>query len=235
MWIDPAALDLGQLFQRPEMFTSRSSWAAAGFDVLARSNEKKIMVARHALVPGLIFKKYGPALALDDQRKNYAARVEGAERLRDFVRSHDLRSVVVPNKQILALPSTFSREGQVSQLLVVERIDLVGVEESEKAYYWIDPAILRELCCVLSRFRGLDSIVDNVPFTSDGRLAFVDTENWDRGRRRTYLRYIRRHLSSEGRTYARKLFSQLCRLGSDGKGRDEPDDSSSSSSSSWSS
>jgi hypothetical protein len=94
-------------------------------------------------------------------------------------------------------------------VLVVEEIDVLTVKEIGNRYRTIDEAILRELCLVLFRFRGLDSIIDNVAFTTDGKLAFIDTEHWYGGLRRPYLRHIRRFLSSDNRRLAKKLFRQF--------------------------
>ena len=165
------------------------------------------MVARHASVPGWLFKKYSSTVSVD-QCKNYDARVEGADRLRTFIAKHELKHVVVPDKQILDLPAN---HGRCEHVLLVEQLDLVSVSESERLYRTIADALLRELCLVLFHFRGLDSIIDNVPFTTGGKLAFIDTEHWYGGRRRPYLRYIRRCLSTENRRRAKRLFRQFAR------------------------
>ena len=189
------------------MFASRRDWAAAGFTVFERHDETRVMVARHASVPGRLFKKYSSAVSVD-QCRNYDARVEGAGRLRAFIAQHDLKHVVVPNKRVLDLPAN---HGRCEHVLLVEQLDLVSVSESERQYRTIADARLRELCLVLFHFRGLDSIIDNVPFTTGGKLAFIDTEHWYGGRRRPYLLYIRRFLSSENRRRAKKLFREFAR------------------------
>ena len=165
------------------------------------------MVGRHADVPGFLLKKYSSSVSVNEC-KNYDARVEGAERVRAFVADRGLRHVVVPNKWILDLPSD---HGRCEHVLLVEQLDLVNVNEIGDRYRTIAGEILDELCLVLFHFRGLDSIIDNVPFTTGGKLAFIDTEHWYGGRRRPYLRYLRRHLSSENRRRAKKLFRQFAR------------------------
>lgn len=186
------------------MFRSCSDWAAEGFDVVERSNAKKIMVAAHDRCPGVLFKKYSDDAPADEQLANYQARVLGADLLRSFVRDRGLARVVVPQKQIVELPGHFR-----SHVLVVERLDILSPDDSIAAYRRVDPAVLRELCYVLFHFRGLDSIVDNVPLTTDGRIAFIDTENWQRGRKRPYMRHLRDCLSSDGKNFARNFLLQL--------------------------
>lgn len=215
---DPAALDLHALFRDVDMFASRSSWGAAGFRVFDRANNGKIMVALHPSVQGLLFKKYSSDMSLKDQLKNYERRVEGAKRLRSFVDEQRLRHVVVPRKWLLELPRPFSRKAS-SHVLVVEQLDLLSDEQTKAAYYRIDSDKLRELCVVLYKFRGMDSNAKNVPFISDGRIAFIDTEHWDRGSSKAYLHHVGEHLPADRRKFAKKIFSQL----EDGKDVDTGD------------
>ena len=207
--------DFSRLFRDPRMFDSADAWHDAGFDIL-RASENKICVAGHPSVPGYLFKKYvrsGKRAALDDQLENYRRRVEGARRLRALIADRHLRHVVVPGKRLHELPDRFSSHGHPSHVLVVDRLDLLDTEETEHRYGRIDDEALRELCIVLYAFRGLDSTAKNVPFTRDGKIAFVDTEHWNRhaGRKkqRRFLRYLGDHLSSVSRRTAKKMWEKL--------------------------
>ena len=209
MLIDPAVLDLEQLFCSPSMFDSRADWVAAGFDVLDRRDDAdKIMVGRHPLVPGILFKKYRSQFSISRQRENYERRIEGADRLRAFVADQQLRFVVVPRKQLVQLPPPFCSE-EPTHVLAVKELDLTSHRKTRSAYRRIRPEVLGELCLVLFHFRGLDSITDNVPFTAGGKLAFVDTENWHRGRRRRYLCHIGERLSPQAHALSEQLFREL--------------------------
>ena len=226
------------------MFDSRSSWAAAGFEILNRSSNGKIMAACHATVRGLIFKKYTSSVARRDQRKNYECRLEGSRRLRALVEERELARIVVPRKWIVTLPGEFSRQ---DPLLLAERLELVGSEQTVSAYRRIDEELLSQLCTVLFHFRGMDSNANNLPFLMGGRIGLVDTEHWDRGTRKDYLHRVREHMSSESRKTAKKIFHRLRHDDSRGGGlifaknsrrcldEDVDDDSSESSSSSSSS
>lgn len=231
---DPRSIDMTALFRDAEMFESRQAWNAAGFHVLACSNNGKIMVAEHAAVQGLLFKKYVNAVSSEDQAKNYEGRVEGAKHLRAFLDEHGLTRIVIPRKWLLKLPRRFSRRAG-SHVLVVERLDLISDEATKAAYRRIDPATLAELCLVVFHFRGMDSNSKNIPFTSDGRIAFVDTEHWDRDSSKSYLHQVGEHLTRAGRRWANKIFRQLSdgddvRVGDIGEGGSASSSSSSSSS-----
>jgi hypothetical protein len=205
---DPVSLDLKALFRDPEMFDSRSSWSAAGFQVINRSSSGKIMVARHPSVHGLLFKKYTSDVSQKDQIANYERRVEGADRLRSFIGKHGFSRLVVPRKWIVDLPHPLSRRGP-AHVLVVEQLDLIGDEQTKEAYQTINPAVLTDLCVVLFHFRGMDSNAKNLPFTSDGRIALIDTEHWDRGSSKSYLHRIGEYLLVQQRSLAKKIFRQL--------------------------
>lgn len=205
---DPASLDLSALFRDPAMFDSRSRWGSAGFQVTHRLNNGKIMVARHPEVAGLLFKKYTNDLSQKDQLRNFERRVEGASRLRSFVDKRHLRRIAIPRKWILELPRAISRK-VTSHVLVVEQLDLLDEDQTNAAYRRIDAGLLAELCVVIFHFRGMDSISKNMPFISDGRIGFIDTEHWDRNTSKSYLHRVGEHLSSERRKLAKRIFSQL--------------------------
>ncbi len=205
---DPNSIDMAALFRDADMFESRRAWSAAGFHVIDRENNGKIMVARHPAVRGLLFKKYTPEISLDAQRKNYERRAQGAAQLRSFFDSRRLVHVAVPRKWIVELPRLFCRK-EKSHVLVVEQLDLLSDDQTKAAYQRIDPAVLADLCVVLYRFRGLDSIAKNIPFASDGRIAFIDTEHWDRSTSKPYLHRVGEHMSAARRKLAKKIFAQL--------------------------
>jgi hypothetical protein len=205
---DPGRLDLGVLFRDEGMFDSRRSWSNGGFHVIERSNNGKIMVARHPAVQGLLFKKYTSDIAEKDQTKNYERRLEGAKRLRTFADSRRLGSIVVPRKWILELPRLFSRR-ETSHILVAEHLDLLSDDQTKAAYRRIDPKVLADLSVVLFHFRGMDSIAKNIPFVSDGRIGLIDTEHWDRSTSKPYLHRVGEYLSQDRKALAKKIFGQL--------------------------
>jgi hypothetical protein len=203
---DPASLNLGRLFHDPGMFASRGAWRASGFDVFDRTDLGKIMVARHASAPGYLFKQYSRESS-KDAHENYPRRIEGARRVRELIAARGLRGVVAPEKWLHALPSEFGRSAHV---LIVEELALMDHDATKDAYGDISKDTLRDLCVVLHAFKGLDSIAKNLPFTTDGRIAFIDTEHWDRHRDRTHPKlHIGSHLSSKRRKLAEKTFEKL--------------------------
>ena len=208
MPFDPKSLDLGRLFTDPDMFDSRRTWRRAGFDVLDPAKAAECMVAAHPSAPGYLFKKYADDVSRKEQHANYAARIEGAARLAELVRRRErLEHVVVPRKHLHDLPRSF---GKSSCVLVVERLDVVGPGASERRYHDIADGVLRDLLRVLVALPGLDSNSKNVQFTRDGKIAFVDLENWGRtDRDKVKLKSIGEYLSKDRLKLARSILDEL--------------------------
>lgn len=206
MAFDPTSLDLGSLFTDSAMFDSRKAWRRAGFDVLDPAKDTECMVAAHRSAPGYLFKKYSDDVSHREQRDNYAARLEGAQRVAKLIRHEGLQHVVVPKKYLYDLPRGFG----TSSVLVVERLDVVGSDASERRYRNIADPALRDLLRVLVEVPGLDSNSKNVQFTQDGKIAFVDLENWDRrDRDAVTLKSIGNYLSKDRRKLASRILDDL--------------------------
>ena len=208
MTFDPTSLDLGSLFTDSAMFDSRKAWRRAGFDVFDPAKDTECMVAAHRSTPGYLFKKYTDDVSQREQRANYDARIEGARRVAALIRRESLQHVIVPKKHLHDLPPKIF--GKSARILVVERIDIVGREASERRYRDIPDGVLRDLLRVLMELPGLDSNSKNVQFTREGKIAFVDLENWDRKDRDTVtLKSIGNYLSKARLKLASKILDDL--------------------------
>ena len=165
------------------------------------------MVAAHSSAPGYLFKKYPDDVSQRAQRENFAARIEGARRVAELVRRESLAHVTAPQKHLHKLPRSFGKHAHV---LVVQRLDVVGTEESERRYREISEPVLRDLLRVLVELPGLDSNSKNVQFTRAGQVAFIDLENWNNpNRREVTLKSIANYLSKDGRRLARRILGEL--------------------------
>lgn len=188
------------------MFDSADNWRKSGFTIL-REHEHRVLVASHASAEKHLFKKYSNSRPANEQLVKYARRIEGANMLRDYVATKQLQHIVVPQKQLYQLPFD-----QPAHLLVVERMEVLSTDETERRYRLIEENVLRELCTVLSAFRGLDFAHRNCPFTSAGKIAFVDTEYVRRQRRRKrsrYLKYVQAVLSGDAAQFAAELWNEI--------------------------
>ncbi len=180
---------VSRLFQNPEIATSRELLEEAGFSLYSH-NHRGICIAEHPELPGYLIKLFINDAPREFTLNNFMSRIEGANQLREFIKKNKLTKIVVPQKQLYTL-----QDG--TPLLVVEKMDIIdSTSELEEAYASIDLDLLEELCKVVKRFRGLDSILKNMPFTRDGKIAFIDTEKW-KSPRSGFLHYVRPLLDDE--------------------------------------
>ena len=152
----------------------------------------------------------GPDVLPGEQRENYEARVKGSRKLRRFIDDARLQHIACPRKYLHELPKKFRHHGQAAYVLVVERLDILGKEESARRYHDVADPVLRDLLRVLVKFKGLDSNSKNVQFTKGGQIAFVDLENWGRtDRDEVRLKSIGTYLSKDRLRLAREILDEL--------------------------
>ena len=170
------------IFRHPRMFDSRKTFSAAGFEVRQAASHN-IMVATHPTENCYLFKKYCSDVPLDEQEENYRDRLWGSRKIQQLIDRHRLKHLVVPHKFLYELPDRFSRHRRDAYVLFAERLSVLNADESTKRYRTIHPEVLDDLCRVLFHFRGFDAAIHNLPFTTDGRIAFIDTESCTRSPR----------------------------------------------------
>ena len=192
---------LGDLFTDPDMFRSVDRYSAKGFSIVAR-NPEKMMCGRHKRVKGYVFKKFNDRFP-KSQLVNYLRRIEGARLLRRFIDEHSFTRVTSPKKWLYQLPSDFPER----YLLVAERLDLRSKEKSESRYDRIDKEQLGELATILYYFRGLNSTLSNLPYTEDGKIAFIDTERWDHDK--DFLEKVGDRIPWQREVLARAVYKEL--------------------------
>ena len=188
------------------MFDSYEKFGDEGFR-LAEHAENKIMAGSHQSVPGYMFKKYNNDKPGKKQILNYMRRIEGSRLLRGFIVEHDFTHVIAPRKWLYELPTSFPER----YLVVAEKLDLASDSDTERDYERISTAQVRELATILYYFRGLNSTAANLPFTEDGKIAFIDTERWANGK--DFLRKVGDRLPSDERKLAEEIYDDLRRKG----------------------
>jgi hypothetical protein len=204
--LQPFVTVLETLFTDPKMFSSFDRFREAGFHLVDRA-ETKIMAGSHRRLRGYLVKKYNNDRSGKDQLRNYMHRIEGARLLRGFIAEHDFQHVTVPQKFLYELPPAFPER----YLVIAEKLDLVSRSNTERAYGKLDREQGRELAVILYYFRGLNSTAANLPFTEDGKIAFIDTERWHHDK--DLLRKVGERLSGKRREEVEDVHRELSRQG----------------------
>jgi hypothetical protein len=193
---------MADLFTNKRMFSSFSKFESAGFRLVTHA-EHKIMLGGHKATPGYLFKKYNDDKPGKKQILNYMRRIQGARLLREFITARGFSRVVAPRKWLYDLGSGFPER----YLVVVDKLKLRSDEETQRAYHRISKEQLRELATILFYFRGLNSWTKNLPFTDDGKIAFIDTERWPNNK--DFLRKIGEHLPPDRKDLAEEIYDDL--------------------------
>lgn len=210
----PLQEQLKNLFENSDMFQSSFQLEQEGFHLIGRTR-RGFMVAGHPAIGNYLIKKFQDDTPRRQQIKNYLRRINGATALREFIQLNNLQHIVVPKKWLYCLPKRFSepKTGKRTYVLIVEKIDLCNggqLRNGEIAmrYASIDSDVLRELCLVVYYFRGLDSGLQNMPFTYKNKIAFIDTEHWENNRE-GFLKHAEHFLTQDRKDYALTIFNEL--------------------------
>jgi hypothetical protein len=209
---NPLYQQLADLFHDPDMFHSQSHLKRAGFKVKSGNARTKLMVAGHSSIPHHLLKKFPDSVSQSKQLQNFIRRIQGADILRESIKKHNFKHLVVPGKWLYKLPKQFPSH---SYVLVVEKMDIYDdgndpKGETRKRYYNIDKEVLTELCILLHDIGGCDSLPRNIPFTRSGQIAFIDTEHVGTPKtREQFHRDTLPLLNPELQAYALALWEQL--------------------------
>ena len=193
---------VGDLFTDPKMFSSFDRFRSAGFDLIDHA-ETKIMSGSHKRAKGYLFKKYNNDKPGKKQLRNYMHRVEGVKLIRTFIAENRFSRVVVPGKWLYELPASFPER----YMIVAEKLQLVSRSDTERNYDRISKDQMHELAAILYHFRGLNSTAANLPYTEDGKIAFIDTERWHHDK--DLLRKVGDRLPGDRRKQAEAVFKEL--------------------------
>lgn len=194
----PLAPKLKSLFKNPKMFKSPKNFRQEGFQL--RFGHRQLMVAYHPEIGDYLIKKFPDSTPKERQIENYLRRIDGANTVRKYIESNQLKHILVPQKWLYRTPYGY--------VLIVEKMDIFELAETNRRYKQIDIETLTELCQVLHAVGGCDAFSRNQPFTKSGQVAFVDTEHVGK-KKDAFHRHILPLLTPEKKEYALALWDNL--------------------------
>jgi hypothetical protein len=176
---------LDTIFTSHRVLISLEGFKKAGFSKYKIRKWSRAVVARHPKLKGVVIKAYLDTEKVFIDWEKWLSRIEGAQGVRDCVARHGYEKYFkVPLKWIYPLPAKpspplsaeYSRQNFV---LVAQEIDILKRQDNLNAWKMgITPEILDAIYTILNAEGLSDSIIpSNIPFTKDGRMAFVDTEH----------------------------------------------------------
>jgi hypothetical protein len=200
----PLKCVVDHLFSQSRVTENMDSLMGAGFQIIAAMQNSYIVVARHAAVPGYVFKIYLDAEKRSrDNKPNWEwllKRCYSARIIRLKIAQKRIEHFVIPDKWIYLLPPLpTSNTSHPSPFIIMETdMDLEPVAISRKAWKTeVTRAQLRELYAILRHGYGTVNL-GNIPRTQNGQFAFIDTEF---SRRRHNLKHVKKYLSKDMARY----------------------------------
>lgn len=190
---------LDSVFTSSLVLDSEETLRFLGFEILACFSHHATIV-RHPSVSGYIFKMY-----LNGERKRprdgitgvewLLRRCVGADILRKWIQQEKISHFAVPEKWLYPL----SHEERHPVVLIATDMEIASEEETRLAWKTIiSEEHLDELYSILGQGYGSINITGNIPYTKNGKFAFVDTEKL----RQTHnLARVRPYLSENMRQY----------------------------------
>lgn len=163
----PLIPKLKDLFKNRKMFKTPKEFRKEGFHL--NFGHRRLMVASHPKIEGYLIKKFPDAMSKEKQLENYIKRIKGANIIRNCIEEKNCKHLIVPQKWLYKTPYGY--------VLIVEKMDIYDLKETNRRYFQIDEEVLAELCEVLHAIGGCDAFTRNQPFTKSGKIAFVDTEH----------------------------------------------------------
>lgn len=177
---------LDAIFGQSRVTLNLDTLATAGFVKCTPHRFKNVIVIKHPSISGYVFKIYLDAQHYQKNKPEYRQwmyRIQGVQLVDEIIKTYGLNEQFkCPKKWIYMLPK-FPKppKGYPVRyyILIEEDMDLVESEENEAL--WASSKITKEfldqLFLILTKIGLADSAKpDNIPFSKDGRVAFVDTE-----------------------------------------------------------
>ncbi len=202
---------LDEIFSHGRVTLNSSSLLKAGFTTSKTRSFSRIVVTKHPDIPGYVFKIY-----LDDEdykpkdvaQRYFLKRIKGALAIQKIIDENNLQDLFkVPKKWIYVLPDAVKAKKKYSYksfILVAEDMHLLSADENKKAWKssQVDKNTLVGLYLILKDAGLLDCThIDNIPFSKDGKITFIDTEVSGVEKERVPFKRLKKSLSTKMRHF----------------------------------
>lgn len=199
------------LHSKERVTLNEQSLKKAGFKIIVKGKWSKMIIASHQSLPGHLIKLYTDEEPDVSDLVKCKKRVEGAQSVAAaIVKNGWCAFFKVPKKWIVPLPDHTPLPAGYTRknfILLVEDADLISYEANIQKWKSniVSPECLEALYQLLKKEGLRDSVYPfNLPFSKDGRIAFIDTEyhhEWP-----IPFKRLTKYLSSQNQAYWSSLF-----------------------------
>ncbi len=179
----PAMPMLDLIFSESRVIKNEQSLLNAGFSIIAIQAKSSMVVARHPLVPGFVFKIYRDSEPTGRKEmpgwECLSLRCTNAKKVKKIINKNHLRYFTVPDKWLYIIPiNSFHRKKNCQPvILLATDMEIESRRNTKKAWKTIAThEHLDELYIILNSGYGSCFLVNNMPFTKYGTFALVDLE-----------------------------------------------------------
>ena len=214
----PPEINFDKLFPKESNFETAGKLRRNGFDVIRDGTDnERVTVFGHPSAPNHLFKKFLDNVSYSQEKQlgSYERRVRGARSLKAHLERFSISGIIVPRKWLCDLPSRFNVDKKPTQILVVEKCNLVEHARAKQLYRDLSNATLKDLCTIFFTFKRVDFSTRNMPFTAEDKLAFIDTGYMSRitedlaFRRESYKKNVDKLLEEDQQRFAASLWNEF--------------------------
>lgn len=175
---------LDKIFLGKRVTQDSHTLKAAGFKKNKPPKPDHAIVSKHSKLKGYLVKLFADEQPSLDRWEDWYNRILSAYYIQKAIDRHNFHHLFkVPKKWIYPLPAETSPSAEYSHrqnfILVVEDMKLVSMEENLDMWkHDMTLSGLKVIYTILQEEGLIDSVYpDNLSFSQDGRLAFVDTQH----------------------------------------------------------
>lgn len=180
----PAKIFLDKIFGKKHLTYSKDSLEKAGFKCSKNPKWNNIIIAKHPGLSGYVLKLFTDDQPEVNELENFLRRIEGSKIVNEAIEKLGYQKFFkTPRKWIYSLPETDDvAENPKKFILVAQDMRILSTTKNNKRWrsaHAVTPKKLEMLYNILEETGLHDSVyIDNIPFSTDGKIAFIDTEHY---------------------------------------------------------
>ncbi len=207
----PIKAQLDCFFTQFRLTQDEQSLKQANFTNTLLQYYSQVVVTRHPLFEGYIFKIYTDNVDCPKYVDRLVSRAKGASAIANYISRTETENIfTVPRKWIYLIPPIASAYTAKDCLLIADEVDILPYDESAEKWQSesLPKSTLDAVAKILQDLGLFDSIgPHNIPFTQDNKIAFIDTDGcywWPTPSR---FPLLGEYLSAENKAYWLSLVS----------------------------
>ncbi len=202
--------------KKKRVLLSTKTLKKAGFLNPKARKFTRLIVVKHEEIPGFVFKIY-----LDSQRyykdvpeyNLWIQRIKGVARIRQVIKQYQLEEYFkTPTKWIYLVPERPAPpEDFLAKVTILVEEDMNLLSAKANAERWKSDLVSKPLLDGLYKILKLVGLkdcckIDNIPFSTDGRVAFIDTQTY--GETAIPYKVVGKALSDENKRYWKHIIGK---------------------------